>query len=282
MSDEMQEIQNEELRELDSALPWDWPEDAADTLIKILRDRNETASDRLVAAELAGEYVVVNDEIVDELLKVLTSDAEPEDLRGQAAISLGPALEAADTDGFDDPDAAPITEDTFKKILVVLPQVYADTNAPKLVRRRVLEAAVRAPQEWQKDAVRSAYADGDPEWKLSAVFGMGCLQGFEAEILESLNNADSEIVYEAVRAAGNWEIEAAWPKIKKILLDGTAEKPVVLAAIEAATAIRVEEVPDLVKDLLDSDDEEIAEAASDAVAMTEGSLEDEEGEDRYR
>ncbi|MDX9972817.1 MAG: hypothetical protein RBU21_07500 [FCB group bacterium] len=267
MSDEMQEIQNEDLRELDSALPWDWPEEASDTLIKILKNRAETENDRLVAAELAGEYVVVNDEIVDELLKVLNAEDEPEALRSQAAISLGPALEAADTDGFEDPEDSPISEESFKKILEVLPRVYSDTKVPKLVRRRVLEAAVRAPQEWHKDAIRAAYADSDPEWKLSAVFGMGCLKGFDKEILESLDHDDSEIVYEAVRAAGSWGLTQAKGHIRTILAADEVEKPLLLAAIEAAVTVAPEEMASHLADLMDSEDEEVAEAAAESLAI---------------
>jgi hypothetical protein len=54
-----------------------------------------------------------------------------------------------------------------------------------------------------------------------------------------------------------------------------------LAAIEAVASIRPAEAREVLGDLLDSDDEEIAEAASEAIDMAdvESDLEDDEEED---
>ena len=148
--------------------------------------------------------------------------AEPEELRAKAAISLGPVLEQSDIemgdDGeFDDPDDVPISEKTFRKIQQSLRKVYLDTAVPKLTRRRILEAAVRAPEDWQTQAIRTAYASDDPEWKLTAVFCMRYVRGFEKQILEALESPDPKIHYEAISAAGNWEVDAAWPHVTALL-----------------------------------------------------------------
>jgi hypothetical protein len=79
-------------------------------------DQRASESDRLVAAELAGDFTVINHDLADVLLTIAGSTDEPEQLRARAAISLGPILEQADTDGFDDPDDVPITEVTFHNI----------------------------------------------------------------------------------------------------------------------------------------------------------------------
>jgi hypothetical protein len=71
--------------------------------------------DRPPAAELAGDCTVMNDEPAHAFLDILADAHEPEALRGQVVISLGPALEQADTDGFENPDV-PIAEKTFVKI----------------------------------------------------------------------------------------------------------------------------------------------------------------------
>jgi hypothetical protein len=70
---------------------------------------------------------------------------EPENLRGQAVISLGPVLEQADTDGFENPGDVPIVQKTFVRIQETLFKLYMDGDVPKEVRRRILEASVRAP-----------------------------------------------------------------------------------------------------------------------------------------
>jgi hypothetical protein len=52
-------------------------------------------------------------------------------LRAKAAISLGPVLEQAETDGFEDPDDVPITERTFRNIQDSLEKIYLDNSTPK-------------------------------------------------------------------------------------------------------------------------------------------------------
>jgi uncharacterized protein (UPF0147 family) len=68
----------------------------------------------------------------------------------------------------EDPEEGPITEPTFRQIQSTLQILYQDPRVPQEVRRRVLEASIRAPQPWHTDALREAYARGDPEWKLTA------------------------------------------------------------------------------------------------------------------
>ena len=194
-----------DLKLLKDIPPWEWPRGAAKTFLALLRDPHRDAGDRLLAAEFAGDLVVMNDALADALLSIVGSAAEPEDLRAQAAISLGPVLEQADEDEFDDPDAVPVSEKSFRKIKQSLRKVYLDSGVPKLLRRRILEAAVRAPEEWHTGAIRSAYAGDDQEWKLTAVFGMNYVRGFDKQILQSLESADPAIHYQAVRAAGTWE-----------------------------------------------------------------------------
>ena len=90
--------------------PWEWPEDAAKIFLEVLRDDQADESERLLAAELAGEATVINDELVDALLAIVRSDHDPDSLRAKAVISLGPALEYAYIDGFEDAEDVPISE----------------------------------------------------------------------------------------------------------------------------------------------------------------------------
>ena len=62
---------------------------------------------------------------------------------------------------------------------------------------------MRAPQDWHENAVGSAYASGDDTWKLTAVFCMRFVRGFDGQIVEELDNTDTAIELEAVLAAGN-------------------------------------------------------------------------------
>jgi hypothetical protein len=267
------------LRTLKDTPPWDWPEDTGKALLDILRDDRSSESDLLLATELAGDVTVINDELVDALLSILRGGDRAEEVRGRAAISLGPVLEHADTEGFEDPDDLPITERSFHRIQESLHTLYMDANVPRDVRRRILEASVRAPQDWHPDAVRAAYASADEFWRLTAVFCTRFVRGFDAQILEALNSRNPDLHYEAVLAAGNWAVDAAWPHIAALVTSRKTEKSLRLAAIDALASIRPHDAPELLADLADSDDEDIADAVDEALAMAEGpSGEDEDDE----
>ena len=276
-----------DLHKLEDLPPWEWPDSTAMDLLGILKNGRAAASDRLLAAELAGDYTVINDDLAAVLLTIVSNSGEPDELRGAAAIAFGAALEGAVTFEFDDPEEVPISEEMFEEIQPTLRALFGDAGVPKLVRRRILEAAVRAPQEWQTDAIRTAWSSGDDEWKLTAAFGMAHIPGFAAEIVEALESKDPDIFYEAVGAAGVWEIDAAWPYVVAILEDDESDKELLLTAFEAAVTIRPDEARDLLMDYLDSTDEEVAEAARSALMLANGLIdpdmdeddEDEEDED---
>jgi hypothetical protein len=256
-----------DLKLLAETPPWEWPAEADKMLLEVLTKDQVDASDRLLAAELAGDYTVINDELVDALLSILQGDDESEQLRGKAAISLGPILEHGYIDGFDDPDDVPITESAFRKIRESLRRLYMDAALPKKVRRRILEASVRAPQDWHPDAIRAAYAGDDEQWRLTAVFSMRWVRGFDSQILEALESSNEDVHYQAVRAAGNWEVDAAWPHISGLISAPGTDKALLLAAIDAMAIIRPQEAATTLLELVDSDDEEIVDAAHEAMAM---------------
>jgi hypothetical protein len=268
-----------DLKTLQDTPPWEWPEGAGRIFLDILRDDQAAASDRVLAAELAGDFTVINEELVGALLSILGNGAESEKLRGKAAISLGPVLEHADTEGFEDPDDVPITERTFHAIQESLRKLYVDARVPTEVRRRILEASVRAPQTWHRDAIRAAYSSDDEAWRLTAVFCMQFIRGFDEQILDALNSKNPDIRYEAVCAAGNWEVEAAWPHVAALVTSKRIDKPLLLAAIEAVAGIRPHEAPAILADLTGSADEDIADAVYEAMIMAKGRLGEEEDED---
>lgn len=221
--------------------PWDWPKDAGKIILGILNSNQVDESDRLLAAELAGDFTVINDELVDALLSILRNSDESELLQGKAAISLGPVLEYADIERFEDPDDVPITEQTFHRTQELLHKLYVDDNVPKNVRRRILEASVRAPQDWHRDAIHVAYSSNDGDWRLTAVFCMCFIRGFDDQILEALESKNPDIHYQAVCAAGNWAVDAAWSHITGLVTSEDTDKPLILAAINALAGIRPQE-----------------------------------------
>jgi hypothetical protein len=269
-----------DIKILQDTPPWDWPSDAGKRIQEILINPRATESDRLIAAELAGDLVVMNDELADSLMRIIRRPDDPEELRAKAAISLGPVLEQTDMDGFEDPDEEPpITPRTFHNIQESLQMLYFDESVPKKVRRRILEASVRASQSWHPDAIRTAYSSGDRDWMLTAVFSMRWVRGFDDQILEALKSPDPEIHYEAVAAAGEWGLDAAWPHISELIHDANTPKSLLLAAIGAVGSIRPVEAGGILVDLADSEDQEIAEAAEEAMMMAEAAPDEEDDEE---
>ena len=268
-----------DIKTLRDTPPWDWPRDAGIRFQELLIDHRANESDRLVAAELAADLTVINDKLANSLTAIISSPHEPEQLRAPAAIALGPVLELADTDGFEDPDDVPITQRTFRNIQDSLQKLYFDNTIPKGVRRRILEASVRAPENWHPDAIGTAYAGGDKDWMLTAVFAMRWVRGFDDQILAALKSADPEIHYEAVKAAGNWGLAAAWSHMVALVDDAGTPKPLLLAAIGAVAGIRPADARRILGDLADSDDEEIAEAADEAIGMAAAASDEEDDEE---
>ena len=261
--------------------PWQWPPDIGNTLLAVLRDRKADESQHLLAAEMAGEIVAINDDLAGVLLSIVADATASDELRSRAALSLGPVLEQMDRDsigdipGLDDElDDQPISEHTFHRIQQSLRARYLEDDIPNEVRRRILEASVRAPADWHRDAVREAYSREDRDWRLTAVFAMQYVRGFTDEIVAALDDPDEEVRYEAVTAAGNWEVDAAWPLVSALVAAPDTDKALLLAAIEAAAAIRPQEAQPLLAELSDSDDTDISDAADNAIMMATNPFDD--------
>jgi len=258
-----------DVKALSERQPSDWPEEAREVLLSAIRDRGGDAAVRLLAVQLAGELEAINDQLARLLLDVIRDGAENEELRAAAAIALGPALELGYVDGFDEPDGVPISEQTFRAIQDTMREAYADADLPKEVRRRVLEGSVRAPRKWHAKAVREAYASNDVDWQVTAVFCMEYVRGFDEQILGALASDNLHIRYQAVMAAGNWGLDGAWRSVVELLASPATEKPLLLAAVEAAVGIRPEEAAEVLGELLESDDEEVVGAVQEALVLAE-------------
>jgi len=263
-----------DLKILRAIPPWEWPENTAETLLGILDDDHAEVSDRILAARLACDYTVLSDRIAEALLEIVSRGDQTDALRGTAALSLGPALEDADTSGFDDADDTLLSERVFHKIQQSLRELFVDAAVPQAVRRRFLEASVRAPLDWHRQAVHRAYANDDEAWRLTGVFCMRFVGGFEDEILEALESNNPDIHYQAVCAAGEWAVDAAWQHVAALVATAKTDRPLLLAAIDAVASIRPQEAPAILADLIDADDEDIADAAYEALTMTEALSDD--------
>jgi len=79
-------------------------------------------------------------------------------------------------------------------------------------------------------------------------------------------------------------VDAAWSHIAALITAEGTDKYLLLAAIEAVAGIRPQEAAEILLDLADSEDEDIADAAYEAMAMSEVllDLEDDDEDDESR
>lgn len=248
------------LRLLEETDRWQWPEDARETVLAGLHDAD--LERRRLAVSLA--FNVMDDLVAMRLLDLLCKDPD-ETVRARAAVSFGPALEECDTadweDAFDEP---PLGRVCFAEIRRVLERTYRDAETPKLVRRRALEAAVRAPEPWQRGATRAAWLSDDEEWQITAVFCMGYLGDFDTEILQALDLPEHR--ESAIISAGLCGAEPAGPHILAIARS-RADRRLQLAAVEALGNLHPAGAHEVLLDLSVGDDEELSAIAAEALAF---------------
>ena len=112
------------LKILKETPPWEWPEDAGNMFLEIIEDGQADDPDRILAAELAGDFTVINDELVDALLAVLQRDDEPEILKAMAGL--------LDYLGYR-PDLASRGKEGLEKYMQNRPEaVLMDINMPEM------------------------------------------------------------------------------------------------------------------------------------------------------
>jgi hypothetical protein len=244
-----------------------------------------TDPDEEARAEASEELnLLMDDDVVRALLEIVAGPAS-EEIRADAVIALGPILEEAGMD-YDvgvpyelDPEFGPgISQESYETLVHDLRALYDDEAQPKLIRRRAFEVLVRDPRGWQAEDIRRHFAGADEDWKLTAVFAMGYIAGFEKEIAATLKSAEGLMLVEAVRSAGAQGVPAAAKRIGDLAMDEDADTTLRLVAIAALSNVH-KNSEEILQELLESDDEDIAEAAEAAleeVSMGEGWDGDEE------
>src|SRR5436305_15109712 len=150
------------------------------------------------AAILDEISLEMDDEIAQALLDIAASDAA-EGARTCAIVAFGPVIEECGNDymegGIDfGPEMGPsVSREMFASIVAGLRGLYSDESQPKLVRRRAFEVLIRDPQPWQRKAIREHFASADDDWRLTALFAMGHMTGFEREIAAAVKTVEAPL-----------------------------------------------------------------------------------------
>ena len=231
--------------------------------------RHPDASVRLRTLEQA--VYEADDELAEELMRLLLEDPS-EEVRARVPIALGPTLELCWDEIVDgrlpppsDWGSAPLTQKVYDRLIETLRRLYLDGTTPELVRRRVLEGAVRSPQPWQEKATAAAFGSEQESWRITAVFCMGHLRGFDDQIVEAFDSGSEAVRCEAIRAAGRRGVKRLAGALVALAGDPGADLDERVAAIEALPSFELPGTSDLLEELTADPEEAIAEAAEEAL-----------------
>ena len=135
------------------------------------------------------------------------------------------------------------------------------------VRRRALEALANSSHPAVDDLISAAYAEGNHDLKVGAIFAMGrtCSTRWRDQLLNELESSDSECVYEAIRACGQVQLKDAARRIGEFTLSDDHE--IQMIAIWSLGEIGGRHAIDVLSSL-----EESASADDDMAAAIEEAL----------
>jgi hypothetical protein len=238
----------------------EWSDETVELVLASLR--SDDAADRKIAASLA--WRVAGHRVGRELLRLFREDSDNE-VRASAAIGMGPMLEEIDMMLGDDDDDEPIEEGLFEDVQRALREVHEDPREPELVRRRALEAAVRAPEAWMEGAAREALASADPLWRMTGVFAAGHVGGLDSAVVASLHDAEAGVRIEAVRAVANLGLEDAAGQIGEWATSDEVDRDLRLECIVALAELPGDDVAAILEAMSLDDDDEIAAFAQGAL-----------------
>lgn len=235
---------------------------------------------RCRAAMMLGDLAVFNDQIGAALLACVRDAELPAEVRASAAVALGPALEQTELVGFDDLefDPPPLPEELFEQIQETFHELSQEPTQSALLRRRALEASVRAPEAWHRESVENAWKTNDCEWQTTAVFCMGYLPGFEDKILEALKSPHQMVVNEAVYTAAERGMPQVFERLAAMARDDKLADEQRFIAIGGLGAMATDQSVAVLTELSTSTNEEIARSAKEALmdAQVVGQLDGEE------
>ncbi len=196
--------------------------------------------------------------LVPTFLDILNNDVDAS-ARGAAASALAQYIYLGELEEI----SARVSQDVADNLIAAT----TATNE-SLVRRRSLEALGSSSRPEVPLLIEAAFAEKDPEWKISALFAMGrsCESSWGKHVIPQLRNHNEDIRVEAIQAAGELGLQTARP----VMLDQLEDEEDFLtrrAIIWALSKIGGEGVRDRLDELMESEaDDEEAEFLEDALA----------------
>lgn len=252
----------------------------------LLEDLEDLAdSDTLVSFDDLGKFALTDPEprvrevalrllwecedpgLVAKFTQMLDTDPDIK-VRSAAATALGQFIYFGELEE--------IPEPLLHRIEEKLLNLTANEAEAKLLRRRALEAMGFSSRPEMKDLLRAAYNRDDPEWLISSIFAMGRSANsiWIPFVLDMLDTENEEVLFEAVRAAGELETPAARKTLIKLVKRYPVGSDIRMAGIWALSKIGGDKVGETLESLLeeseDDDEIDLLEDALENLQFTEG------------
>jgi HEAT repeat protein len=209
------------------------------------------------AQSVGGLWINEDPALIGPFIHLLKADEVPI-VRAAAASSLGQFVYLVELEEIDAEWEAPIR----KALLDTIHQPAEDVE----VRRRAVEAIsfFGGPEIIQ--IIENAYYDDNEKMQISAVFAMGRNADvrWRSQVMSELDNANTEIRFEAARACGELEIADAVPLLVD-LIENDPDLQVQEVAIWALGRIGGNQAQEALEICADSEIEAIASAAEEAL-----------------
>ena len=168
-----------------------------------------------------------------------------------------------------------IPEEPAKMVQDLLINEYIKTENDT-TKRRILESLGYSSNEKVNQFISSALKKDDKKWHLSALFAISRSANniWDKVVAEKLTDLDPDIQIEAIKAAGELEIEFAKEQIIEFMKSSTPDEELHMQAIWALSKIGGNEIKELFEEMIEeSEDDEkadILEMAMDNLDLANG------------
>ena len=168
-----------------------------------------------------------------------------------------------------------IPEEPAKMVQDLLINEYIKTENDT-TKRRILESLGYSSNEKVNQFISSALKKDDKKWHLSALFAISRSANniWDKVVVEKLTDLDPDIQIEAIKAAGELEIESAKEQIIEFMKSSTPDEELHMQAIWALSKIGGNEIKELFEEMIEeSEDDEkadILEMAMDNLDLANG------------
>ncbi len=244
-----------------------WPQIPVERRISLLSDLElAMESDSLLSYDTLAKFALDDEEpnvrsraislmwesddpdFLDSLVEILESD--PSDLvQVSAAAGLGRFVLMGELDE--------IPRRLLKTAVSALQKKQAGKPS-KVVQQEILKSLAYTSSIELNRQIEQAHTDPDPTWKLTAVIAMGRTadERWESKVLRDMESDTTAIQNEAVKAAGEIELESARLPLLDMLESGISDLELRLHVIWALARIGGEDVRESLQALMEEADDE--------------------------